>query len=240
MEMILSIRQLRFAAQGDGPFNLELSVSGKGNITGADFKGGNIEVTNRKLHIAEITKSATKLDITMVVEKGTGYSPSEDRERKEIGMIPLDSTFTPVLKCNFRVEGARVGRVSNFDKLILEIWTDQTIDPQDALKHSSDILSDFYGYLLSGKDRKVEVEDKQDDLKLKADDKVFDTIIDELDLPTRVINALLRDGIETVGDLVKRGRESLVDLKGVGRKSIDLIDNELVKLGVEFVGDEKE
>src|SRR3989344_3200310 len=237
LEMILNVKQLRFQAVGDGPFTLKVVAKGKGKIYGRDLKGDNVSVVNGDQLIAEATVASTTLDITLQIEKGVGYSPSEDRVEKEFGMMTIDAVFSPVIKTNFRIEGTRVGRVSNFDKLILEIWTDGTINPETSLKQASGILADFYSYIVDGKEPEVDSSNKSMnvlDTNQKKDTKAEETIIDELDLPTRVINALLRENIETVWDLIERGRESLVDLKGVGRKSIDLIEKELQKLGLEF------
>src|SRR3989344_1802314 len=237
LEMTLNIKQLRFSAKGEGPFTLHVVAKGKGKVYGRDLKGDSVSVVNGDQLIAELTTASASLDVTLQIEKGMGYSPSEDRPELEFGMMAVDSVFSPVVKTNFRIEGARVGRASNFDKLILEIWTDGTISPDETLKEASTILSSFYSHIVSGKE--PEVTQTKEELAMtkethKKDAKAEETIIDELDLPTRVINALLRENIETVGDLIERGRESLVDLKGVGRKSIDLIEKELQKLGLEF------
>lgn len=233
LEILMNLKTLRFAMSGRGPITLELHSKGIGKVYAKDIRGG-AQVINGDVLIAELTDASSKLDITLTVETGMGYSPSEDKEQKELGILAMDSIFTPVSKVNFKIEEARVGRLSNFDKLILEIWTDGSISPESALQKSSTILSDFYGHILSTKEVDTDSDQDQDAAVVKIDEKVYETIIDELDLPTRVINALLREGIETVGDLVQQGRETLVDLKGVGRKSLDLIEVELKKLGVGF------
>lgn len=237
LDIILNIKLLRFKVLSDGPYELNLTVKGKQKVTGGDFEGGGIEVVNKDQSIAEITDDKAKLDITLVVEKGRGFSPSEEKEKKQFGFLAIDSVFSPVVKVNYAVEGTRVGRKSNFDKLVLEIWTDGTISPSDSLRTSASFLADYFNYILSGKDvketKEVEVGAK-DELMRKIDKKVYQTIIDELDLPTRVVNALLREKIETVEDLVKKGKDNLVNLKGFGKKSLDLIEKELEKLGIPF------
>lgn len=235
LDIILNLKTLRFETSGEGPFELTLSVKGKGMITGANFKQGDAEVINKDQFIAEVTDDKTKLEITVIVEKGYGYIPSEEKEKKEFGMLAVDSIFSPVTKVNYVVEGTRVGRKSNFDKITLDIWTDGTIAPSETLKNTSGLLSEYFAYILSGKDIKAEVEEtvsSTDELSRKVDKKVYQTIIDELDLPTRVINALLREKIETIEDLLKKDREVLINLKGVGKKSLDLIEKELEKLGI--------
>lgn len=237
LDIILNIKLLRFKAVGEGPFEMNLSVSGKKKILGGDFKGGNIEVVNKNQYLTEIVDDKTKLEINLIVEKGFGYSPSEEKEKKGFGVLSLDSVFSPVTKVNYFVERTRVGRKTNFDKLTLELWTDQSISPKDALRQATTLLGEYFNYLLSGKDEKKVVQEpvtSQVDVSKEVDKKIYQTIIDELDLPTRVVNALLREKIETVEDLVKAGRENIVNLKGVGKKSIELIQKELKKLGVPF------
>ena len=237
LDMILNLKLIRFKVIGNGPFELSVSLKGIGKIKGSDFKSGDVSIVNGDQYIGEITSPKTKLDITITVEQGVGFSPSEEKEKKEFGKLAVDSVFSPIKKVNYSVEGARVGRKTNYDKLIIEILTDGSVNPTDALKTSSNLLSDFFKFILSGKDTK-----KSDDFVVEAkgltaskvDKKVYQTIIDELDLPTRVINALLREGIETVEDLLKRGKDELVNLKGVGRKSLDLIEKELEKLSIPF------
>lgn len=236
LDIILNIKLLRFKTIGDGPFEIHLSFKGKRKIYGKDFKGGNISVVNGDQYIAEIVDSDVTLEIDLLVEKGVGYSPAEEKEKKEFGVIAVDSVFSPVLHVNYQVEGMRVGRKTNLDKLILTIKTDGTITPKEALRQSTLLLGEFFNFILSGNDKKKEVTEAQikEEKKEEANKKLYEIIIDELDLPTRVVNALLREKIETVGDLIKRGKEGIVNLKGLGKKSIDLIEKELTKLGINF------
>lgn len=237
LDIILNLKGLRFKTTGEGPFTMKLSKKGKGKVTGADFEGGDIEVVNSDEYIAEITTASAKLDIEITVQRGYGFSPSEEKEGTSFGTLAVDSVFSPVKKVMYKVERDRVGRKSNFDKLILEIWTDGSIDPEEGLKQSAETLRDYFGYVLSGDDKPKTKEETAEETAAEAadvDPKVYEIIIDELDLPTRVINALLREKIETVGDLVERGEDTLNNLKGVGRKSISLIEVELQKLGVDF------
>lgn len=237
MEIILNLKQLRFKTKGEGPYTMTLSANGKQVVKAADFKGGDIEIVNKDQMIAEITSASAKLEIEIEVDKGIGYSPAEEKDKKEFGKLAVDSVFTTVEKVNFSVEGARVGRKSDYDKLKLQIWTDGSSSAEQVLKKASALLSSYFSYILSGKDtqgREKGESDLESELSTEVDKKVYQTIIDELDLPTRVVNALLRENIETVEDLIKRGKEDLVGLKGVGRKSLDLIEKELEKLGIPF------
>lgn len=237
LSMILNIKLLRFKVVGEGPYELTLSAKGVRKIKGGDFKSGDVEVVNKDHYLGEITSPKTKLNITLTVATGEGYSSAEEKEKKDFGQLVVDSIFSPVVKVNYLVEGARVGRKSNFDKLLLEITTDGTITPEESLQKAAQIMGDYFSYILSGKDSKVVDEDGSASLlaaNKRIDKKVYQTIIDELDLPTRVINALLREKMETVEDLVRRGKGGLTGLKGLGEKSLDLIQKELDKLGITF------
>jgi len=238
LEMILNIKSLRFSFKGNGPFTMNLSHKGKGQVTGADFKGGDVEVVNKDQSIAELTTSDAKLEIEITIEKGMGFSASEDKEEATFGTMAVDSIFTPVTKVVYKVEDERVGRTSNYDKLSIDIWTDGAISPEDALSQSCEVLTTFFGSVSHDTDDKATTQkavSAEGAAAVRiADEKVNEIIIDELDLPTRVINALLREKIETVGDLIIRGPEALANLKGVGRKSITLIEKEVEKFGVKI------
>ena len=149
LDMILNLKLLRFKTTATGPFTVSYTGKGIGKITGADFKGAAVSVANPDQYIAEITSAKTKLSIDLDIEKGIGYTTAEEKEKKEFGVLSVDSIFSPVSKVNYQVEGVRVGRTSDFDKLTLEIWTDATIDPLKALEIAASTLSSFFGYILS-------------------------------------------------------------------------------------------
>lgn len=232
LEIVLNLKQVRFSYQGKGPFKIFLNAKKPGKIYAKDIKG---EVTpvNKDLYLAEITSNQGKIEAEGIVEVGIGSSLVEDRENKITGFIPVDAFFSPVTKVNFKVEEARIGRKSNYEKLILEIETDGSISPDNALKKACTILSNFFNFILSGNDIKKEekVVEKEEDLMIK---KFSEVIIDELNLPSRVVNALLKENIETVADLIKAGKDKLNQIKGLGKKSIDEINQEIKKLGVEL------
>ncbi len=233
LEIILNLKQLRFKASGEGPFKIELSVKKEGKVYGKDIKG-DVEIINKDLYICEVTAQRSKLEIEGIVEIGLGFSAIEEREEKQTGFIAVDAFFSPVKKVNFNVEETRVGRKTDMDCLVIEVWTDGSIKPSEALKKSSELLSNYFAYLLSGKDKKEQELEDDDEKSQKEliDQKLFEVIIDELNLPSRVINALLREKIETVADLVKVGKDKLKVMKGVGKKSIELINEELKNMGV--------
>jgi DNA-directed RNA polymerase subunit alpha len=235
LEIIMNLQLLRFSLPREGSYKIKLEMKGPKKIFGKDVKS-EVEVINKDQYIANITDSKTKLDIDAIVQTGTGSLSRDEIEKQDSSYITLDSFFSPVKKVNYKVEGARVGRKTNYDRLILEIWTDGSITPQDALKNSSSILMKHFEHILSGKD-KPEVKDESQEKKdstSELNQKLKDVIIDELDLPSRVINALLRENIETIADLIKVGKEKLIDVKGLGKKSYSLIVEELKKMGVEI------
>ena len=235
LDIVLQLKQLRFEVPAEGTYRVNLTAKGPGKIYAKSVEG-EVKVVNPDLYIAEITDAKGKLSIEAIVETGYGFITAEEKETAETGFITVDSAFSPVKKVNFKVEDTRVGRKTNFERLILEIWTDGSISPEEALRDSTKVLANHFSYALSGKDVKEEVSSTSagTENKDEANSKLDDIIIDELNLPSRVINALLRENIETVADLIKKGRENLVGLKGVGRKSLDLIDEELKKMNIEL------
>jgi DNA-directed RNA polymerase subunit alpha len=233
LDIVLNLKQIRFKANGKGPFTVNLSVKGAKKVYAKDITG-EVEAVNGDLYIAEVTDAKATLDFEAIIEVGYGYMPSEEREPQS-GFVSIDSAFSPVQKVNFKVEEARVGRKTNYDRLILEIWTDGSITPEEGLQEASLILTKHFQGIHEGKsaagEESAQIADAQQE---KKNPKAYETIIDELNLPSRVINALLRENIETVADLVERGKEDLTNLKGVGKKSIDLIVEELEKMDVEL------
>jgi DNA-directed RNA polymerase subunit alpha len=236
LDLIMNMKQLRFEVPGEGKYKISLSKKGAGRITGKDIEG-ELTVINKDLYIGEITDDKGKISIEALVQTGRGYVSGDEQEVKEYGFTNIDSSFSPVQKVNFQVEEARVGRKTNFDRLIINITTNGSITPEQALHDSAVILTGQFQRIVSGEDKPVAetgVEDTEKARQEQIDKKFSDLIIDELNLPSRVVNALLRENIETVADLIKIGKDKLVGLKGLGRKSIDLIEEELKKLGVEL------
>jgi DNA-directed RNA polymerase subunit alpha len=214
LDIVLNLKQVRFKATSEGPFTVQLSAKGSQKLTAKDITG-EAEVVNGDMYLAQITDDKASLDFEAIVELGYGYQPTEEKEEKA-GYIAIDSSFSPVTKVNFKVEEARVGRKSNFDRLIMEVWTDGSLSPVEAMHDASGILTKhfqgiFEGRSATGDESTLEAGSSEE----KKNPKVYETIIDELNLPSRVINALLRENIETVADLVERGKEDLTNLKGV-------------------------
>lgn len=235
LEIVLNLKQLRFKYEGDGPFTVKLIAKGKKKIFGKDIEG-EIEVVNKDQYLGEITDVKGRLELEALVEVGTGYIRSKDQKKRQFGFVPIDAYFSPVKKVSFKVEESRLGGKTDFDRLIIEVLTDGSIKPEQAVRQATLLLSGFFSHLLSGNDTpliKVEktTEEKQQEAR---NSKFSEIIIDELNLPSRIINALLREKIETVADLIRAGRERLSTMKGVGKKSIELIEEELRKMEIEL------
>lgn len=233
LEIILNLKQLRFnPAKGDS-FVVSFSQKGPGKVHGGDIKG-DIEVTNKDLYIAEITGKDGQLDIELVVERGVGYLPSEEVEKKENNFITVDAFFSPVKKVTYTVEEARVGRKANADKLVLTVETDGSIEAKDALLEAARNLQSVIEHLMLMKSESTNAQLSPAMKKtVEANDKKLEEIIiDELDLPSRVTNALLREKIETVKDLLAVKKDVLANMKGLGKKSVALIEEELQKLNL--------
>jgi len=231
VEFILNLKKVRFEYKGDKPEKAKLNVKGPGEITAKDIKlPPTVKVTNPDLVLGNLNKGAT-LDADIDIEVGTGYSPAEEREDRKIGTIPLDASFSPVIKVNYKIEETRVGRVTNYDKLILEMWTDGTVKPKDALTEASKILVSYFGQVVNPKAVAKKVEKPVDVLG-----PVGKLSVEEIGLPTRVANALIKAGFETVEDLTKAKREDLVRVRNLGEKSIKIVQVALAEKGVTAPG----
>ncbi|OGM10580.1 DNA-directed RNA polymerase subunit alpha [Candidatus Woesebacteria bacterium RBG_16_36_11] len=229
VEFLLNLKKVRFSYDGEKPITVKLSAKGPGEVKAKDIQvPANLKIANPEAVLAFLNKGA-KIDAQMEVTVGEGYLSADDREEKSIGLIPLDAIFSPVIKVNYKIEETRVGRFTNYDKLILEIWTDGTIKPKDALIKSADILISYFKQILSPK--KVE----------KQEVKIVDTLgptgklsVEEIGLPTRVANALIKAGYETVEDLVKVKKEDLVKVRNLGEKSIKIVAAALADKDINF------
>lgn len=262
VEIILNLKQVRFKFFADEPVRLKFEVSGKKTYTAADFqKHDQVEVVNPEQVIAEGTAPKAKLSMEVIVEKGVGFVPVEQKETKdlEIGMISIDSIFTPIRAISLNVTNARVGRMTNFDKVIMEIETDGTITPEDAIKQSGKILVDQFVTLAADLINKEELEKRlatRAELPLPVTEATevaaenaevpmstevtgdgldLNQPVEEFGFSTRTLNALHNNDIKTIGDITRRNREELAAMQGLGGKAISEIEQALKKLGIELV-----
>ena len=230
VEFVLNLKKLRVKLLDTDKAVLHLEASGPGKVTAADIKANaNVEIVNKDLYLGTLADKKSKLSADITVEKGLGYVLADEHKTGIVGDIPLDSTFTPIVRVNYRQEATRVGRQTNLDRLVLEIWTDGTIAPADAFKQAAKILS---GYFMQIFEPKVKALDTNVAVTPTVSDDVLKMLIEELDLPTRLENALKNGGIETVGQLLGTPRKELLKIKNLGGKSLSVVEERLREKGV--------
>ncbi|SRR5258708_295548 len=232
LEFLLNLKKVRFSTTTDKEVKATLSVSSAGEVKAGDIKvSGGVLVANPDLVLANLAKGA-KLSVDMEIATGTGYSSLEEREKEGVGVIALDAVFSPVVRVNYKVEETRVGRITNYDKLILEVWTDGTILPSDAITGSAKILVSYFEQIVNP--RKLE---KIKEVVVDAKDDLGQTgklSVEEIGLPTRVANALVKAEYETVEKLVNAKKADLIKVRNLGEKSLKIVRVALMEKGVEF------
>ena len=230
VEFVLNLKKVRFSGKVEKPTKATLEVTKPGEFTAAEIKvGGGIKVINTDLVLGTLNKGS-KLSADIMIESGAGYSPAEERPTDTIGLIPVDASFSPVKRVSYKIEETRVGRLTNYDKLILEIWTDGTIDANDALVESAKILMSYFEQVVNPKKVEKVAEAPKDELGL-----IGKLSVEEIGLPTRVANALIKAGFETVEQLAYAKKEDLVKVRNLGEKSLKIIAAALGTKGVEFL-----
>src|SRR3989344_3448918 len=225
IELLLNLKEVRFDLKGSDSAQVKLSKSGPGLVTAADFElSGGVEVVNKDQVLANLASKKNKLEMEVDVESGYGYSPFEERKLEKVGLLPIDAVYSPVLRVSYKVEETRVGRMTNLDRLILEVWTDGTISPQDAVKQSAKILSQYMKRISGGEkiSAPLAVEEKDEES------------VEALELNTRVENALKKEGIETVRQLAQYKRADVKKIKNMGQKSVQEIKEKLEDRGLSF------
>ena len=233
-EIILNLKSLRFKLYSEGPEKIFLKATKKGEVTARNIElNSNIEILNPSTHIATLDKD-TDLEMEIEVSKGRGYLPAEQNPRanQELGMISVDAIFTPVLKVNYGVENARVGRSIDYDRLILEIWTDGSVKPIDALTYASKILKDSLNIFI-GFEEQPEEEEKPPEKEKSEEvlESVLALPVNIIELTVRSINCLNRAKIKTIGDLVKQTEDKLLGFRNFGKKSLNEIKKKIAELG---------
>jgi DNA-directed RNA polymerase subunit alpha len=229
VQLILALKQVRLTYTSETPAKITLEASGPGQVTAGDIDTPpDVIIANPELVLAHLADKSTKLEFEATVESGLGYSPAEDRKSNVIGSIPVDATFSPVMRVNYKVEATRVGRVTDYDRLNLEVYTDGTVSPKDTITSASQTLVDYFGGILNP--------DTLDSIKntpaAGSRPIAGATIsVEELDLPTRISNALQKAGFATVADLISLAKPQLSKVKNLGGKSVDIIESALKERG---------
>jgi DNA-directed RNA polymerase subunit alpha len=217
--------------------HMHLDVSGEGVVTGADIQvTSEIEIVNPELYLFTVDDPKTQLTIDFTSERGRGYLPSNERTKNlPIGELPIDAIFSPVQRVNFNVGRARVGQSTNYDRLTLEIWTDGTMSPEEALGAAGKILIEQFR-LIAGVEEEMfeEVEEIVEETPRKISSETADMPIESLDLSVRVFNSLKRTGVTTVGDvieLLEKGDETVMSIRNFGEKSLDELREKMQEKG---------
>lgn len=237
--LILNLKKLTFKIYSNEPQTITLSVKGEKEVKGKDFKlTSELELANPEEHIATLTKPSAELKIEAWVESGIGYELAKGREIKkmEIGVIPIDAVFTPMQRVSFKVESMRVGKRTDFDLLRLEIETDGTISPEDALKKAADILIEHFSVVAKiGEEAKSNVEDILAKKITKAKEEDAGKIkIEDAKLSERIKNVLLSNNIKTLGGLARKSENDLAQMEGLGDKAVAEIKKALKKVSLEL------
>ena len=227
-DIVLNVKKLRLRSFSDHPVSMRLEVGGEREVTAADIMApSTVEIVNPDLHIATLDNDNARLEMELVVEAGRGYVPADSKEDQPIGVIPVDAIYTPVQNVNYTVEHTRVGQITNFDKVILEITTDGTITPDEALRQSADILVRHFTQLSNY--RAVLTEPEKAPLSsLPIPQKIYDTPIEELDLSVRAYNCLKRSNITKVGQVLSMNEEDLLGVRNFGEKSLQELRERLL------------
>ena len=232
-DMILNLKSLRVRLHSDRPKTIYLKKNGPCEVRAKDIiHDADVEILTPDLHITTLDKDSS-LNIEMNVKIGRGYVPAE-RNKEEgmpIGTIPIDSIFSPIKRVNFYVESARVGRLTDFDKLILEIWTDGSVRPDDALAFAAKILKDHLRLFINFEETEEPIEPKLDDVQEKFNKNLLRSV-NELELSVRAANCLKNANIKTISDLVYRSENEMLKTKNFGRKSLNEIKEILSEMGL--------
>lgn len=234
-EIILNLKSLALKIHTDEPQTIRIEAQGETEVKAGDIiTNPDVEILDPDMHIATLMADG-KLNMELTVERGRGYIPATKNKKpgQIIGVIPIDSIFTPVHKVNYTVDDTRVGQVTNYDKLTIELWTDGSINPREALSLASKILTEHLNLFLGLTDY-IESIGTIMVQKKEEENKLLEMSIEELDLSVRSYNCLKRAGINTVEDLTKRSEEDMMKVRNLGKKSLEEVRNKLNSLGLDF------
>jgi len=239
-EIVLNVKGLVAKLHSEGPKTVYIEATGECEVTAGDIKpDAEVEILNPDLHIATLGPNAS-LSMELILNHGRGYVPAEKNKPAQsiIGLIPVDSIYSPVRKVNYTVENTRVGNRTDFDKLTLEVWTNKTISPRDAVSLAAKILCDHFT-LFTDLSEKVGNTSTVVEKVETPRDKVLEMTIEELDLSVRSFNCLKRANINTVQDLISKTQEEMMKVRNLGRKSLEEVEHKLAMMGLSLAKEEK-
>ena len=230
--LILNVKQVRFKSTSAEPVRISVEVYNEGPVTAGDLNcPPEVEIVNPDLYLLFADSNDVDLDIEMVVERGRGYSPAEERMHLPLGEIPVDAIFSPVKKASYRVERTRIGQQTDYDKLNLEVWTDGTISPEDSMRQAADILVQHLSVFVGASTVMVEQPEEEEE---SIPSRVAEAPIEELELTVRAYNCLKRAGITRIGEILKRmekGEDEMLAIRNFGKKSLDELVEKLGEKG---------
>ncbi|WKY48462.1 DNA-directed RNA polymerase subunit alpha [Eubacteriaceae bacterium ES3] len=240
IEILLNLKGLAAEIYSDEPKTIHIEASEEGSVTAGDIiADADVEILNPEMHIATLSSGST-LNMEMRIEKGRGYV-SADKNKfpgMPIGMLPMDSIFSPIKKVNFLVENTRVGQITDFDKLTIDIWTDGTTSPEEALSLAAKVLSEHLNLFIDLTEHATTVEimvEKEENEK----ERIREMSIEELELSVRSSNCLRRANIDTVEKLTQKSEEDMIKVRNLGRKSLNEIKHKLAEIGLSLSQDEE-
>ncbi len=245
IRVMLQIKQLRMKMYDVDTARLHLEVQGAGVVTAADIIAPpELEIVNPDLYLFTVDDNKASLEIEMTAERGRGYSPADERGgRLPIGELPVDAIFSPVQRVNWEAGYARVGQSTNYDKLMMEIWTDGTIGPEEALSTSAKVMIEHLRHLAGVSEESLAVIAQEEEESSRLTSEMIETPIENLDLSVRVFNSLKRTGITTVGEvleLLEKGDEAVMSIRNFGEKSLDELRAKMSEKGYLEEEDENE
>jgi len=225
LQVMLQVKQIRLVLEGVDTTRMHLEVRGEGVVTAADIvTPPEVKLINPDLYLFTADSAKTRLDIEFIVERGRGYLPANERGRMPIGELPVDAIFSPVKRANWEVQSARVGQSTNYDKLVLEVWTDGTLSSEKALSMSAKILIEHLRYVAGISEETLAITMEKEVAGARLTSEVAETPVESLDLSVRVFNSLKRTGITTVGDvleLLEKGDQAVMSIRNFGEKSLE-------------------
>jgi len=232
LQFVLNLKKVRLSGEvKEDTVKIKLAASGLGEVKAGDLEvPAGMEVVNPDLVLANLADKKATLKAEMVAEKGSGYLMASERNNDTVGLIAVDANFSPVLRVNDKVEATRVGRETNYDKLVLEVETDGTITAEETIKRAAQILVDHFQCVVNPEEKGTE--EVKEEKKLGVE--LSKLSVEELALPTRIVNALIRGGYETVADLLAAEREDLLQVKNLGAKSLEEVETALKEKGVKL------
>lgn len=234
-QIVLNLKEIRLRATSEGPFNVELRRAGEGEVTAAEIQTpAQLEIVNPDQHIAQLDKEAT-LNLTLNVGTGHGFVMAEytKAEERPIGFIPVDAIYSPVRRVSFHVEATRVGQRTDFDRLVLEVWTDSTITPKEAVTRAAELLIEHLDIFREFDETYIEEVDEETP-EAKERRAILDKPVAELELSVRAANCLENAGIRTIRDLVQRPEKQMLEERNFGRKSLAEVREILKGYGLDF------